>query len=70
MLSVLTMGGKRISAIPVLTTSEIQDVYTTTGSENGEKFIDFFCQCVLPIIMPFNGIIHIQLLFLTMPAWS
>ena len=50
----LTVGGKRISAIPVLTTSGIQDVYTTTGSVNGEKFIDFFCQCVLPI-MPFNG---------------
>lgn len=51
----LTVGGKRVSAIPVLTTHGIQDVYTTTGSVNGEKFVHFFCQCVLPIIMPFNG---------------
>ena len=32
-------GGKRISAIPVLTTSGIEDVYTTQESVNGEKFV-------------------------------
>ena len=42
-----------MSAIPVMTTRGIEDVYTTTGSVNGEKI---FCQCVLPIIiMPFDG---------------
>ena len=51
----LTVGGKRVSAIPVLTTQGIEDVYTTTDSVNGEKFLEFFCQCVLPIIMPFDG---------------
>ena len=44
-----------MSAIPVMTTRGIDDVYTTTGSVNGEKFVEFFCQCVLPIIMPFDG---------------
>ena len=44
-----------MSAIPVLTTQGIEDVYTTTESVNGEKFLEFFCQCVLPIIMPFDG---------------
>ena len=47
-------GGKQVSTIPVMTTRGI-DVYTTTSSVNGEKFIDFFGQCVLPIIMPFDG---------------
>ena len=51
----LSVGGKRISAIPVMTTRGIEDVYTTQDSVNGEKFVDFFCQCVLPIILPFNG---------------
>ena len=30
-------------------------MYITTGSVNGEKFVEFFCRCVLPIIMPFDG---------------
>ena len=51
----LFVGGKRVSAIPVMTTRGIEDVYTTTDSVNGEKFVEFFCQCVLPIIMPFDG---------------
>ena len=38
-----------------MTTRGIEDVYTTTGNVNGEKFVHFFCQCVLPIIMPFDG---------------
>jgi hypothetical protein len=32
----------------------IEGVHTTTSSVNGE-FIHFICNCVLPIIMPFNG---------------
>ena len=51
----LRVGGKRVSAIPILTTRGIEDVYTTTESVNGEKFEEFLCQCLLPIIMPFNG---------------
>ena len=38
-----------------MNTHGIQDVYTTTSSVNGEKFLDFFCRCVLPIIMPYDG---------------
>lgn len=50
----LTVGG-RISAIPVMTTQGIQSVYTSIESINGDKFIEFFVQCVLPIIMPYDG---------------
>ena len=50
----LRVSGKRISAIPVLTTRGVEDVYTTTGSVNGEVFEHFICRHVLPLILPFN----------------
>ena len=52
----LRVGGKRISAIPILTTRGIEDVYTSTETINGERFEDFLCQFLLPIIMPFDGV--------------
>jgi transposase len=51
----LRVGGRRISAVPVLTTRGIEDVYVTRDTVNGEKFVDFICQCVLPIIKPYDG---------------
>ena len=41
----LRIGGKWLSAIPVMTTNGIEDVYVTTGSVNGDVFQHFvFCQ--------------------------
>ena len=54
----LQVGGRRLSAIPVLTTSGIEDVYVTSDSADGTKFEEFLFQCLLPIILPFNGINH------------
>ena len=51
----LRVGGKRLSAIPVMTTNGIEDVYVTSGSVNGDVFQHFFCKCVLPILLPFDG---------------
>ena len=51
----LRVGGKRVSAIPVMTTRGIEDVYTTQENVDGDKFLDFLFQCVLPIILPFDG---------------
>ena len=51
----LFVGGKRISAILVMTTQGRENVYVTTGNVNGEKFIEFLCRSVLPIILPFDG---------------
>ena len=48
----LRVGGRRIS---VLTTRGIEDVYVTKDTVNGEKFVDFICRCVLPIIKPYDG---------------
>ena len=52
----LHVGGKRLSAIPVLTTNGIEDVYVTKDSVDGTKFEEFLIQCLLPIILPFDGI--------------
>ncbi len=51
----LRVGGRRVSAIPVMTTGGIEDVYVTKDSINGEKFVEFIIMCVLPLIMPFDG---------------
>ena len=51
----LHVSGKRISAIPVLTTRGIEDLYLTSGSVNGDILEDFICLCVLPILLPFDG---------------
>ena len=50
----LRVSGKHISAISVLTTHGVEDVYTTTGNVNGEVFEDFICTHVLPLILPFD----------------
>ena len=51
----LRVGGKQLSAIPVMTTNGIEDVYVTSGSVNGDVFQHFFSKCVLPILLPFDG---------------
>lgn len=52
----LKLRGKRYSAIGILTTGGVEDVYITEGSVNGEIFLDFVRKCLLPILMPFNAI--------------
>ena len=39
----------------MLTTRGIEDVYITTETVDGERFEQFLCQCILPIILPFDG---------------
>ena len=51
----LRLRGKRYSAIGVLTTGGVEDVYIAEESVNGEIFLDFVRRCLLPILMPFNG---------------
>lgn len=47
--------GKRFSAISILSTAGIEDVYITDGSVNGEIFFDFISKQLIPILNPFNG---------------
>ena len=51
---ILRVSGERMSAIPVVATRGIEDVFVCKGSVDGEVFQQFLCQCVLPIILPFD----------------
>ena len=52
----LLCRGKRFSAIPVMSLEGIHDVYLAEGSVNGEKFEHFVKECLLPVLMPYNGV--------------
>ena len=52
----LLIRGVRYSAIPVMSLDGIHDVYLAEGSVNGEKFTDFILNCLLLVLMPFNGV--------------
>ena len=52
---ILRVSGERLSAFPVMATRRIEDVFVCKGSVDGEVFQQFLCQCVLPIILPFDG---------------
>ena len=64
----LLVRGTRYSAIPVLSLQGIHDVQIFEGTVNGEKFVEFVEQSVVPLLQPFNGsnplsvVIHGQLL--------
>ena len=47
----LRVGGRCVSAIPVMTTQGIKDVFTT-DRVNREVFEYFVCECIPPIILP------------------
>ena len=53
---VLRVGGKRYSAITIMSMTTIQDVYINEGSVNGSVFIHFIRCTLLPLLMPFDGI--------------
>jgi len=39
-----------------LTTEGLEDVYAEEDSVNGEVFLDFVRKCLLPILMPLDGV--------------
>lgn len=51
----LKLRGRRYSAIGILSTDGVEDVYIVDESVNGEKFLFFVRKYLLPILMPFNG---------------
>lgn len=53
----LLVRGTRYSAIPVVSTGGVHDVYLAKGNFiDGERFTHFIESCLLPILNPFNGI--------------
>ena len=51
----LKLRGKRYSAIGILSTEGVEDVIITDESVNGDKFLDFVWQDMVPLLMPFDG---------------
>ena len=51
----LVLRGKRYSAIGVLSTEGLKDVYITDDSVDGDTFVHFLRHTLLPILMPFDG---------------
>ena len=52
----LLVRGIRYSVIPVMSATEIHDLYLAEDSVNGERFEYFVRTCLLPILLPYNGI--------------
>ena len=51
----LTMRGKRLSTIAIMSTRGIEDFDTYDESITGDVFGDFIDRCLVPILQPFNG---------------
>lgn len=47
--------GKRVSAVAAICTEGLIDVELTTGSVDGDKFLDFVQGSLIPNMYPFNG---------------
>ena len=52
----LLVRGTRYSAIPILSLDGIHDVYLAEGTMNGDRFVHFLQVCLLPHLLPFNGV--------------
>lgn len=53
---ILLTRGKLYSAIPIMSREGIHDVCLYEGTVNGGRFQEFIRNCLLPILLPFNGI--------------
>ena len=52
----LFVRGEHVSVLCTMSVEGILSCNLVRGGVNGEKFIDFIEKCVLPTLMPFNGI--------------
>ena len=48
--------GTRYSAIPIVSTTGIHDIYLAERNVDGSKFVKFVEESLLPVLNPFNGI--------------
>ena len=52
----LILRGERLSSIAIMSTTGVLDCKITTGTVDGDVFYDFVESCVLPHLMPFDGV--------------
>ena len=50
------MRGARYTAIPVVSLEGVHDVYLKEGTMDGDCFVKFVRNCLLPVLQPFNGV--------------
>ena len=52
----LKLGRSSINVIGIMSLWVMEDIYITQESVNGDLFEHFVATCLLPLLMPFNGI--------------
>ncbi len=52
----LKFGGVRVNTIGVISIFGMEDIYLVEDTVNVETFEDFCRKCLLPLLLPFNGI--------------
>ena len=52
----ILVRGTRYTAIPIVSLNGINDVFITEGTMNGERFVEFIRNVLLPHLRPFDGI--------------
>jgi transposase len=52
----MLVRGKRISTIAIMTVNGILDMHIVHGTSKGDDFLEFVEKCLLPCLMPFNGV--------------
>ena len=52
----MLIRGERISIIGIMTVNGILDMHVVHGTSNGDVFLEFIEQYLLPCLMPYNGV--------------
>ena len=52
----LLVRGTRYSALPIMSIAGLQDLYLAEGTIDGDRFTHFIRTCLLPVLMPYNGV--------------
>ena len=60
----LKLGRACINAIAIMSHEGVNDIYLTEENVNGDIFENFVATCLLPQLMPFNGVNHHSIVIL------
>ena len=43
-------------AIPIVSLEGVHNIYLKEGATDGNRFVEFVRNCLLPVLQPFNGV--------------
>ena len=52
---ILNVGGKGISGITAMSTCGIENIHVVQSTVDGDPFLHFVQNCLVPILQPFDG---------------